>query len=524
MQNDWKQDKAVKIVLIIITMIQICAMIYAVHARGGFHIDEFYSHGLMQYDNAFIINDEDFFNEWHDKEYYKKYLTVKSDEMWDFTNVYKNQILDVHPPIYYLLLRVATMFHLDNFSVWPGSILNIILFVFSTIVLYKIGNKLFQNKWYSVILCLMNGFCVGVIETVMLMRMYQFMTLNVLLILNWHLCKKDKELEKKDLIQLGTLIVIGFLTHYYYAIIVAGLYFMYMIQYAKKKQKNNMIKYTATIMIAVLTAIVIFPYCIQHIFFGYRGQQSFQNVGHFNIYWLRIKGYAKIINEHILSGQYIFFAIILLLAIYTIMSKKWRKQKIDSSQEIQYVLIPAIWYTAVITIISVYIDFRYIMPVIPLYICLLVYALKLVLEEILNKKAIYAVAIIGMIYCAYHVPKIGNNLYTYKNNATFIQAIQKDGIQTSLLVDELLPIKYSSIMTMYDFLISLNETYVIEPKNVNTKKVKEIFQDKDTKQGVLLIGMRKDLDKILPELLNAGVFNQAKSIATTSRYELIILK
>lgn len=523
MQKQEKQDKAIKVILLLITIVQICAMIYAVYVRGGFHIDEFYSHGLMQYDNAFIINDEDFFNEWHDKEYYEKYLTVKSDEMWDFTNVYKNQILDVHPPIYYLLLKVANMFQLEQFSVWPGSILNIILFVFSTIVLYKIGRKLFSNKWYAVVLCLMNGFCIGVIETVMLIRMYQMMTLNVLLILNWHLGKKDKELEKKDLIQLGMLIVIGFLTHYYYAIIVAILYFMYMIQYAKKKQKNNMIKYTTTIMIAVLTTIILFPYCIQHIFFGYRGQQSFQNIDNIEVYGIRIKGYAKIINEHILSGQYVFFTMIALLAICTIVIRKWKK-KIDSIQEIQYILISTIWYTAIVTIISVYIDFRYIMPVIPFYICLLVYALKLVLEEILNKKAIYAVAIIVMIYCAYNVPKIGNNLYTYKNNATFIQEIQKDGVQTSLLVDELLPIKYSSIMTMYDFLISLDETYVIEPKNVKAEKVKEIFQNKDCKDGVLLIGMRDDLEEILPELLKAGVFNYTQSIARTSRYELIILK
>lgn len=524
MQNDSKSDKAIKITLTIIIIVQIFAMIYAIQKRGGFHIDEFYSHGLMQYDNAFIINDEDFYNEWHDKEYFKQYLTVKSNEIWDFKNVYRNQILDVHPPLYYLLLKIAATFNLDNFSIWPGSILNMIFFLFSTIVLYKIGNKIFKNKWYSIIVCLMNGLCIGVIESVMLVRMYQLTMLNVLLLLDWHLCKREKELANRDLIQLGILIITGFLTHYYYAIIVAILYFMYMIEYVKRKQKNNMIKYTGTIIVTVLAAVIIFPYCIQHIFFGYRGQQSFGNIGHIHLYWRRIKGYAKIINEHILAKQYIFFVIIFVLAIITTITRKLKKQKIEGEKEILYVLIPTILYTLLIMIISVYIDFRYIILVIPFYICLVVYALKLVLEEIINKKAIYVVAILGSIYCMYNVPDIGENLYTFKNVSEFTHNLLENGVRTCLLVDELLSIKNSSIMTMYDFYLTLDQTYIINPNEVTEEKVKEIFKNQNLNEGVLLIITKKDLESITAKLVNSGVFEQANKIATSSRYELIVLK
>lgn len=524
MQNECKQDKLIKVVFIVITIVQVCAMLYAIQQRGGLHIDEYYSHGLMQYDNAFIIYDEDFYNQWHDKQYFEDYLSVRAEDAWDFSNVYKNQILDVHPPLYYLLLRIVSSFHLEHFSIWPGSLLNVILFVLSTIVLYKIANKIMKNKWYAIVVCLMNGFCVGVIETVMFIRMYQLTVLNILLLINWHLSKKDKELESKDLVQLAILIITGFLTHYYYAIIVAILYSMYMVKYIKQKQKNNMIKYTAVIAIAVLIAILIFPYCMEHIFFGYRGQQSFGNIRNWSRYEIRTKEYAKIIKEHILLNQVNFFAIILGLAIWTLISKKCKKQKIEGGKEILYVLIPTILYTAIIVIISVYIDFRYITPVIPLYICLLVYGLKLVLEEILNKKAIYAVTVIAIIYSVGNVPKIGENLYTLKYVSEFTQSLAKQGVNQCLLVDELLSIKNSSIMTMYDFYLTLDETYVVTPKELTIEKIQEIWKEKERSDMVLLIVTQNNMHKVVNKLLESGVFKEADQIATSARYEVIRLK
>lgn len=490
---------------------------------GGLHIDEYYSHGLIQYDNAFIIYDEDFYNQWHDKEYFKKYVTVKSDEVWDLSKAYTNQILDVHPPLYYLLLRIAASFQLDDFSVWPGSILNMILFVFSTIVLYKIGNKIFKNKWYSIILCLMNGFCIGTIETVMFIRMYQLMVLNVLLLLDWHLCKKDKKLEKKDLIQLGILVITGFLTHYYYAIMVAIFYFIYMFS-AKKNQKEDMIKYTATMIIAVLMAILIFPYCIQHIFWGYRGEQSFGNLINFELYGLRIKRYAQIINTHILLEQYIFFGIIMGLAILTMVSRKRKKQELEGQREIGYVFFPSILYTMLIVIISVYSDFRYITPIIPFFMILFVYGLKLVLEEILNKKAVYVATILVILYCNYNLPRIGDNLYTAKDNKQYINDFLEEGIHTCLLVDDLLDIGNSSIMTLYDFYLALDETYIIAPKDVTSQKMKEIFENKPIQEGSILITTKENVNKVVGELLKSDLFSDAKVVLISARYYIIKLK
>ena len=90
-------------------------------------MDEMYSYGLMNYNKLNIADNEDFQNVWHNKEYYLDYLTVNQNEKWNLKPVYENQKNDVHPPLYYLLLRISASFTIDRFSKWSGIILNIII-------------------------------------------------------------------------------------------------------------------------------------------------------------------------------------------------------------------------------------------------------------------------------------------------------------------------------------------------------------------------------------------------------------
>ena len=113
----------------IIIIIQIIARVYVGNKKTYFHMDEAYSYGLMNYDKLNIADNEDFFNNWHTKEYYSDYLEINKDEKYDFSQVYENQRDDVHPPIYYLLLRIAASFTIDSFSKWTGIILNIIMII-----------------------------------------------------------------------------------------------------------------------------------------------------------------------------------------------------------------------------------------------------------------------------------------------------------------------------------------------------------------------------------------------------------
>ena len=140
-----KQKSKITIMLIIAIVIQTIFFIIAGINKSYIHMDEAYSLGLASYDKVEIQENQDFYNTWHTKEYYEDYLTVNEDEKGNFAQVYENQKNDVHPPLYYLILRIAMGFNIGSYSKWPGIIVNIIIYIFITIFMYLILQKLLKS-------------------------------------------------------------------------------------------------------------------------------------------------------------------------------------------------------------------------------------------------------------------------------------------------------------------------------------------------------------------------------------------
>lgn len=206
-----KKQEKINVVLLFILIIfaQIFAIVYATGKREYYHIDEYYSHGLMGYKRAFIYENEDFLDNWHNKEYYKDYLVISENEKYDFSSVYNNQVEDVHPPLYYLLLRIMCNFNINEFSIWPGTILNIMFFIIASIFLFLIAKEIFKNPYYALLVCFISGFSLAIIETVMYVRMYELLVLNILMLVYWHIRKRDtKELNCKDIILLYLMVLV----------------------------------------------------------------------------------------------------------------------------------------------------------------------------------------------------------------------------------------------------------------------------------------------------------------------------
>ena len=141
--------KKTTIILIIIILVQILIRIYFGYQKQYFHMDEMYSYGLMNYNKLNIADNEDFLNKWHNKEYFEDYLEVNNNEIYNIKPVYENQKNDVHPPLYYLLLRISATFTINKFTKWTGILLNITIFIISSIMVYLISKELFKNKIYA---------------------------------------------------------------------------------------------------------------------------------------------------------------------------------------------------------------------------------------------------------------------------------------------------------------------------------------------------------------------------------------
>ena len=123
-----KLNKIEIILLILVILLQVIVRVDVGKKKSYIHIDEGYSYGLMNYKKVDIISNDDFYNTWHNSEYYTDYLTISKVERLNFFSVYENQKNDVHPPFYYLMLRIAALFTVEEFSKWSGIVLNILIF------------------------------------------------------------------------------------------------------------------------------------------------------------------------------------------------------------------------------------------------------------------------------------------------------------------------------------------------------------------------------------------------------------
>ncbi len=97
---------------------------------------------------------------------------------------------------------------------------------------------------------------------------------------------------------------------------------MYIVKYIKQKNYKSIIIYISTLMAAGITGILIFPYSITHIFFGYRGQEVSHNLFDFSILITSIEENFILINNEIFNGYgYIVIIFAVILCVLWLLTK-----------------------------------------------------------------------------------------------------------------------------------------------------------------------------------------------------------
>ena len=349
-------NKLIIIILAIIIVLQVVARVYLGEKKEYFHMDEMYSYGLMNYNKLNIADNEDFYDTWHNKQYYKDYLEVNSDEVWNLKPVYENQKNDVHPPLFYLLLRIASTFTVDNFTKWSGIWLNIIISIATTILTFLIVNKLCKNKYIALITSAFSTFTIIGLSATMYIRMYELANFNILLLVYTLLKLLEKvELKFKDCIPVIIALLLGGFAHYYFFIFAFVIYMMYAIKCIKEKKFKNLGIFTGAMVVAAIIFLLIFPFAINHVLFSYRGLSGGGEVK----YTEKIKEFRKILKES-MGGEYLKNILIVSIILYIV--NLIRKRKFEESK-ILWVLLPTIAYFLMVAKNAPYIEIRYIIPI-----------------------------------------------------------------------------------------------------------------------------------------------------------------
>ncbi len=430
------------IYLIIILGI-IIVMTFFMSKKEGFHEDEVFSYGSSSYfyDNVFRrygrsdatntfmeekILDKDFIKTLKNIKYYfiehndefKKYvkdfddekhpvwrtrseandyITLQPKEALNYFIVYYNQSRDVHPPLFYFLVHTVSILFLNNFSKYIVFIVNIIFIVASLWTIKKIF-VILDKKHLIISGLIFYGLSMGAISTVVFLRMYTMLTFFGLyfIYLNIKIAKNDFCIEKNDWIILGVIIVLGFLTQYYFcvlAVLIAGMMF---IKICQKKDKKQILKYIFNYIKIALIGVILFPASIYHIFFSYRGvgeavmKKSFLE---------KILDYFSLIGY---SYSVPFFALVLVIvlgAIFILVKRLKCKEKISklTFNVMLALMISLVCYVLLIVKLSPELEYshtlRYIMPILPIMMIVVL----IVVDSCFNNKKISSGVILGLV-------------------------------------------------------------------------------------------------------------------------------
>lgn len=391
-------------IAIIITTI---VMFVFIGQKNGWHEDEIFSYGSSnyKYDNLFLnfgdkdslnqlidekivgknigetlknisyyLKNEDEFQDelnkkiaeekpiWKTKEQAKEYMTVSSDEIFNYWSVYYNQARDVHPPLFYMLVHLVSSICLNNFTKYIIFSINLIFYIASCFVLKKIL-KLFNKEELSWITVLLYGLSMGMISIVMFQRMYMMLTFfaMVYLYLNINIFKNSFEIDKKTKRKLTITVILGFLTQYYFCIYAALVAIISAICMIKNKKWDSLKRYVWCHVKAAIIGLILFPASIYHIFFSYRGAAGGVAEGS---YLSRLQEYLKLIFYGFSIPEilgYITLGIIIAMFIRRIIIAK--RKDIAT-----LICLPIFLFVLVIAKIEPFINIRYISIVFPIII------------------------------------------------------------------------------------------------------------------------------------------------------------
>jgi len=500
-------NRKIEIAIIsVILILQTLIYIFVGTKKSYIHMDEAYSMGLASFDKVEIQDNEDFYNIWHSKDYYEDYISVQKKEKGKYRQVYENQKNDVHPPLYYLFLRIAMGFSKNGYSKWPGIVVNIIIFIGITLLTYLILQELLENEKFakekSAILTLISAITMASLTNVIYIRMYALSTFNIMLTTFLHIkLLKCGKANLKLLIFVGLSALVGSLTHYYYLFFLAMMYLIFAIKFAKEKDWKSFGFYTLTMVIAAIISLAIFPYSINHMFFGYRGQGVIDKFKNISMFLENIKNYLAKVNRFCFNGIGIGVLLLEICAYIYLKIRKTNMKNKEISNKCKIILAPTLFYFLLVAVASPWIELRYIMPICSLIFVIGIYFAYILLENIFSEKIVNIVMAIILIAIL-----ISPAILKIEPEVMFSD--KKEIVST--LENELnLPtiyVFYSENNRFLDDILlfaKLDNSYIAKDLEYSSENINEIFEGKDTSKGIIVfINKDEENEKVLDPLCN----------------------
>lgn len=301
-------------------------------------------------------------------------LTAGRGERFQYGQVYINQVLDVHPVMYYAAVHTV-------FSLFAGTYsdaflfgINIVFLLLACILVYRLVMRCWKDDIMALLAMSIFGLSQGFISCAVYFRMYAMLTFFVILVLDQHIRLSNNAEEmlagRKKRFMLGFTVWAGFNTHYYFILFMLPLFAVTCFQI--RKDRKILWKYFKTMVIAGVASLIFWPFSVYHILFGYRGTEALANVASAGIFG-KLKGcFGEFANAFTL-GNWIMLAIIALIIIIVI-AVNVRKKKQDLAVWAE-ILVPGGVYLIAVAQIAPSISDRYVMCLFPIIAIVISYGI-----------------------------------------------------------------------------------------------------------------------------------------------------
>ncbi len=493
--------------LIIILLLQSLFFVFWGEQKSYLHMDEAYSLGLANYDRVEIQANEDFYNIWHSSDYYEDYLSLQEDEKTDFRPVYENQKNDVHPPLYYLLLRIAMFWDGGHYSKWPGLIINIVLYLFITVFMYLIGKRLFRGQTHTeakaLIVAFLSAVTMSSLTNMLYIRMYTLSTLNIVLTTYLHLRLTEDEDNTGLMVLIGIVALLGSLTHYYYLFFLAGMFLLFAIRFFRENKNPLLVKYTIVMAIAGICSLIIFPHSVFHMFFGYQGQNAIHNLQNKQLFLKNLLAYWK--KLHLFTfHKTLLVVLIVMCVIYLFMRyrKKHRTYSNPNAVDSRTVWVPTAVFSLAVAAASPWIELRYIMPVCGLIFLAVLYYLFIWMRTVLSEK-ICSVGFLIFLLLLTTAPKRLElePEVVFKNRTRMVKMAEENRTLPALYLFNSNENRFLDDILLFSI---FDESYVAKDLECTEENIQSIIRGKDCSKGFFVFINNGQENDALMEIITAA--------------------
>lgn len=340
--------------------------------KSGMFIDEIYTYGLSNsHYMPFLGNGEHDKGELPGDQIFTQsdlfdYVAVTEGDRFDFGSVYYNQERDVHPPLHYWIINLASSLVPHTFSKWIGLIPDLIIYLAVLMVLYFLCMELFDNRWVATAAILLYGLSYIGLSTMLMIRMYVLVTFfSVLLAL--FVAKLMHEEKRRWYPLILLTIFLGMLTQYYfvfYAFFLCGFYVIHALTHRRFKSAGVFAMYAFA---GVGLSVLAFPAMISQLTADniVSGGNALDNLSNTSQWVTRFRTYFSFTRHGLKAAILIGFVCVLLLLIFfrrLLKAQQGKRLRWDSL----WIILPSLPTLLLSALLAPVLEERYVYNIMPI--------------------------------------------------------------------------------------------------------------------------------------------------------------